>query len=465
MKRESKHQALRNGEVHSWYRFVMAYPDHLVQRIIQKLDVPKGAILLDPFCGTGTTLVECKKLGMESIGIDANPASVFASRVKTNWHLDPRILKELLSQVMRRLQAMDQAGKTAVGLGCHLENPLLPEIADVEDDVTVRYLRSSGMIKRGWISEPLLLETVLLKRVVGDVATCEEHRDFLLLGLVALVVEKVANIKFGPEVYCVKPRMLKSMMNIYEEKVSSMIADLEKVQEAYDGTPSRVLLGDSRECSSILYASGINHIDFVITSPPYPTEHDYTRNTRLELAYLGYVDSAKSLERIKRSMLRSNSKGVYNDDDDGVNVKGIPEVQDIIEELQEKAMVKRYAFAQRYPLVISHYFGGMHRHLRDISCVLSESARCAYVLGDQCSYLKTFIPTADIVAKIAQLPEIGFHVDAIETWRTRRGSTGDTDLDEKILYLSKVRKIRQDIGQLQTCTVMTQWPEEYKKAG
>ncbi len=45
--------------------------------------------VLAPFCGTGTTVVECKKLGIASVGVEANPMAWFATRVKTDWQPDP----------------------------------------------------------------------------------------------------------------------------------------------------------------------------------------------------------------------------------------------------------------------------------------------------------------------------------------------------------------------------------------
>lgn len=59
--------------VHEWYRFVLSFPPHLVRAYLERFGLAAGHRVLDPFCGTGTTLVECKKHGIPSIGIEANP--------------------------------------------------------------------------------------------------------------------------------------------------------------------------------------------------------------------------------------------------------------------------------------------------------------------------------------------------------------------------------------------------------
>jgi hypothetical protein len=74
---------------HDWYRFVLSFPSHLVRDYVQRFGMEKGCRILDPFCGTGTTLVECKKLGIESVGIEANPMARFAAQVKVDWSPDP----------------------------------------------------------------------------------------------------------------------------------------------------------------------------------------------------------------------------------------------------------------------------------------------------------------------------------------------------------------------------------------
>src|SRR5579885_1805248 len=75
--------------VHEWYRFVLSFPPHLVREYLTRFGLGTSNRVLDPFCGTGTVLVEAKKLGISSVGVEANPMAYFASRVKTDWAPDP----------------------------------------------------------------------------------------------------------------------------------------------------------------------------------------------------------------------------------------------------------------------------------------------------------------------------------------------------------------------------------------
>src|SRR3989442_15029419 len=84
----------RDRPVHEWYRFVLSFPPHLVRDYLERFGVGPQNQVMDPFCGTGTTLVECKKLGIPAVGIEANPIAHFASQVKVDWSPDPQGLIE-----------------------------------------------------------------------------------------------------------------------------------------------------------------------------------------------------------------------------------------------------------------------------------------------------------------------------------------------------------------------------------
>jgi hypothetical protein len=87
--------------IHGWYRFVLSFPPHLVRQYITAFDLGSEDLVLDPFCGTGTTIVEAKKNSIPSIGCDAHPLVALVSRVKTNWFLDAAKLRSALKRILR----------------------------------------------------------------------------------------------------------------------------------------------------------------------------------------------------------------------------------------------------------------------------------------------------------------------------------------------------------------------------
>jgi len=74
---------------HHWYRFVLSFPPHLVNSYIENFGLDRSHVVLDPFCGTGTTLVEAKRHGIQALGVEANLFAHFASSVKVDWKVDP----------------------------------------------------------------------------------------------------------------------------------------------------------------------------------------------------------------------------------------------------------------------------------------------------------------------------------------------------------------------------------------
>ncbi|KAA4287867.1 site-specific DNA-methyltransferase, partial [Bacteroides ovatus] len=60
-------------------RFIPDIP----RELISALGCAKGSVVLDPFCGSGTTLVEAQRAGFDAVGIDLNPIACLISSVKT----------------------------------------------------------------------------------------------------------------------------------------------------------------------------------------------------------------------------------------------------------------------------------------------------------------------------------------------------------------------------------------------
>jgi hypothetical protein len=408
---------MESEAIHRWYQIIMGFDWKLVRHLIERLEISSDDLVLDPFCGAGTTLVQCKKQGIPSVGIDANPVCTLASRVKTSWGLNPDRLSSLLDTILRDAAVVE-------------ENDLLCT------DAALTHLRESGMIERGWISLHKAKKVFAINLAIHCTKMTESERRFFHLGLMSAVVDRIADIKFGPEVYCLKTPKRSHVTPQFVDCIEIMINDIKEVIRHRSRGKTQVYQGDSREQDVLKRAIG-DGAAFVITSPPYPAEHDYTRSTRLELVMLGH-HRAEDLRSLKQRMVRCHTKGIYKSDADSAYASRYQTVQRVARKLDWRARKRSDGFARLYGRMVREYFGGMICHLRAMHKMLKPGAKCAYVIRDQQSFLELYIDTPTLFAQLATSQAQGFRLDEIVEWKRSKGSTGNRVLSEKIVILRKV---------------------------
>jgi tRNA G10 N-methylase Trm11 len=410
--------------VHRWYRFVLSFPPHLVREYAHRFELGPGSVVLDPFCGTGTTLVECKKMGISSVGIEAHPMAEFASRVKTNWSPDPDGLlthahrvADLALKVLREDGVSDApVSRAAMPRGRRGLRTLPAE--------AMRLLLADSI-------SPLPLHKTLvlidcLKREVD-----ERYRDHELLALANALVFSISNLHFGPEVGVASPKPDAPVVSAWLAEILTMADDLRHVQSLSPGEAT-VYHADSRQISMILKPRSVHA---VITSPPYPNEKDYTRTTRLESVLLGFIKNRADLRAIKEGLVRSNTRNVYKADDDDQWIRGHTEIERIARDIERRriSLGKTSGFERLYARVTRLYFGGMARHFSELRSVLRPGAWLAYVVGDQASYLRVMIRTGSLLAGIARA--LGYEVVGIDLFRTRLATATREQLREEVVVL------------------------------
>lgn len=424
---------LRNGSLnklmphdraaHEWYRFVLSFPPHLVRQYLERFEIEPSSSVLDPFCGTGTTLVECKKRGVSSLGVEAHPMARFASYVKTSWGISPTGLFRHAQTVGDRATRRLQSEGFEDGLLSPRKRPNNPALRRLRPDV-------ERLLLRGSISPvPLHKVLVLLEEIQRDAES--PFYDHERLALAKALVHYVGNLEFGPEVGVGPPRSDAQVVMAWLDCVSAMVDDLRELREL-DNAPAKTFQADSRSIDGLLSPESV---DAVITSPPYPNEKDYTRTTRLESVLLGFIRDKEELRAVKRGLIRSNTRNVYVGDADDGWVTNYPRIQQIAAaiEARREELGKTSGFERLYARVTKLYFGGMARHLKSLQRVLRPSAMLAYVVGDQASYLRVKIPTGQILADIAQ--SLGYRCIAIDLFRTRLATATREQLREEVVVL------------------------------
>ncbi len=262
--------------IHDWYRFVLSFPPHIVREYLARFGLEQGHVVLDPFCGTGTTMVEAKKLGVASVGIEAVPLSAFAATTKLDWTPTAQALMTDAQRIASASCAQLEAGNR-------------------ETLRTLPPTQTKLLLKNSISAKPLHRALILrdaIRALAGDRA------DHHLLALARQLPTEIGNLRFGPEIGVGAIKEDAPVIDLWEKQLRRMCSDLDQWRP-YADTPAKIVRGDARLPDQLLAPASI---DAVITSPPYPNEKDYTRTVRLESVLLGFLTDRESLQRTKRDL-------------------------------------------------------------------------------------------------------------------------------------------------------------------
>lgn len=255
---------------HCFHNYPAMMIPQVARRLIQNYGPPsRTGILLDPFCGSGTSLVEAKVYGLNAYGIDINPLARLLARVKTT----PLSVSELRHGLKVILQAYNtQKEEVSVSV---------PNFFNIEY----------------WFSEQTILQLQILADAIGHLEG-EKLRDFFLVPFSETVREASYTRNSEFKLYRIPKERLSehkaNVKNIFSDKAQRNIQgmrDFNRVQKTKCWT--RVLDEDTRTQTSIPQAS----VDLVVTSPPYgdsKTTVAYGQFSRLSLQWLGYDRQASS---------------------------------------------------------------------------------------------------------------------------------------------------------------------------
>jgi len=410
----------KDKAIHDWYRFVLSFPPHLVRKYIDEFKLESNSVILDPFCGTGTTLVESKLNGISAIGVEANHLAHFVSSVKVDWEIDPDLLLKHAQQIA------DLASNKLKKQG--LDNFFFKGNRGIDSLKSLEPQKEKLLLNNSISPLPLHKSLILLEAIKKHQSPFYNHE---LLAYAKILVYRVSNLHFCPEVSVKNPKNDIDVVQIWLQEIRIMALDLQKVSKrAYPKTHN--YLSDAREISHVLSPSSI---DAVITSPPYPNEKDYTRTTRLESVLLNFIQNKQELRQLKKTLIRSNTRNVYKDDDDDKWVEGHEEIQELAEKIEQRRLElgKTSGFEKLYSRVTKLYFGGMARHLSELTQVLKPGAKLAYVVGEQASYLRVLLKTGELLGDIAKAQ--GYELIKRDLFRTRFSTATQQYLKEEVIVL------------------------------
>ncbi len=396
-----------NEHIHRWAPYVQGFSASFVQSVIDRYkEEYQDPIIFDPFAGCGTVLVQVKLNGYESCGVELNPLLQFIADTKLDsWDVSPNHLIKVYNNMPRNKRSP------------------APTFLKTERHFNKGVLENLEIIKGGIES----LETLNEKQM--------KVKNLLKLAFSSILIE-VSNLKRSPCLGYAKNKKVEDTAPfvLMTQKVHQIADDLRVIQAQYRDfikTKAEVFLANSKTYS---YNGKFN---LVITSPPYMNGLDYVINYKIEMAWLGFVNSYEELKKLKddmvvcdnvsKKLIRDfyNSKSTYTND-------WIEEIKyKISENIKKRGGYRRLDM----PYIVHKYFDDMYKVMKNVISSLSSGGRFILVVGDSL-IADVYVPTDLLIAKIGL--DLGLKIEKIEKARERRsGQVRSYRLRESVITLVK----------------------------
>ena len=365
--------------IYNWLYYKEGFSAQIVFDLIERFNLKKGKTILDPFCGSGTTLLAAKEKGLNSIGFDCLDIAIFSSTVKT------RDYENIINELQETLNKFKELPKTKQ-----------------------RHKIKEQLIIRAF-PERILNELLNLKKEIKEIKN-PLISDFFLLALINTATKTSFAVKDGGCIKIDKKRSLPPAKYMFVKTVKKMIRDVK--EKTFIPCTTDIFRQDAR-----IFELEKDSIDCVITSPPYLNKIEYTN--------VYFIEEYLFLKRQMHASLRSfvGSKTEI----------GISDIED------EKLQKHLFGFiGKKFEAQIAAYFIDTKKWLENIHHCLKKNKYCAIIVGGGC-FPWGVVESDVIIGLMAQ--DIGFKLIDIEPLKkvtcTKNRTTKIGIVNESLVVLKK----------------------------
>lgn len=275
---------------HYLFRYPAKFHAPVARALVEKYTHP-GSLVLDPFCGSGTLLVEAVVAGRSAVGIDVDPIAALVSAAKVH-RFDATRLERSVENVLTGLSRFERSeDEYAARMFRRLRadhyrhqvspvQPWVPALPNIEH----------------WFRDYVVIDLARIRKVVETTAMPESHR-LLMRVVFASIIRKASNADpvpvSGLEVTShMKERdacgRLINPFALFRQSLDRAVTGCAEFAAAADAdSTARAVEGDATRLGQHLRKA----VDAVITSPPYHGAVEYYRRHTLEMYWLGATTS------------------------------------------------------------------------------------------------------------------------------------------------------------------------------
>ena len=344
--------------VHRWFRYSAGFSAEWAEHVIRERGAGR---VLDPFCGSGTTLLAAAKAGVDSVGIEAHPFVARIATIKVRREVDLDDLAGLFSRM--RAKAWQLRSRVPA-----TESKLLLKCYDAENLIALESLRTAYEIE------------------VAERKASEATLDLAWLALTCILRE-CSSVGTAQWQYVLPNKRKSKVKHPYEafEQRQRMFG-LDLMYARRFGGDTEVVYGDARD-----HVDGSN-FELVVTSPPYPNNYDYADATRLEMTFWQQVDSWGDLHRTVRKRLvcscSQHSAADRMDLGEVLRDRQIDPIKGDLErvcaELDEVRLTK--GGRKTYHTMVAAYFSGLASVWVALRNQIADGGQVVFVVGDSAPY-------------------------------------------------------------------------------
>jgi DNA modification methylase len=387
-----------------------------------------GDLVLDPFCGSGTVLLEALLAQRNSLGADANPLARLISRVKVT-PLSPESLHAAAKRLRAAFRPVQHPPPDVVNLrywfSPHVTSGLISLRAalDTIDHPDIRnfmLVAFSRCVRHLSLADPRVSVPVRLR-------VDRYPRDHWLRQHAKRRLKYLRRVDVASEFFTILEANVERMAILHAEAVPSVVASIPY-------TDARRLFDTANDASC-----ADQSVDFVLTSPPYGAAQKYIRACSLNLGWLGLCQSDQLKAHEAATIGREH---FHKLDYQILKSTGIASA--------DRLLGRIYAINPLRAHLMATYLLEMQLALREVYRVLKANAYAVLVLGSNQVSGRT-LRTHEYLIRAAQ--DIGFSVvlrlvDNIKTrgLMTRRNTTAGMITRESVVVLQKTATSANDVG-------------------